>query len=166
VRGSWTLSLPVLLIVMMILSAGCITTPQGGDDDELARDITLIIDFEDFDPDTHSGQRVEWKLDVGGEWVKVLEDRTEGAYYVINNLTALNALDVLRAADLATGIPIEHHVESMGAFVDSIDGVVNGRDGHYWSYYINGEYGLVSADSADLDDGDEVRWLFMGNPFG
>ena len=103
---------------------------------------------------------------MGGEWVKVREDRPEGAYYVINNLTASNALDVLKAADLATGITIEHHVESMGAFVDSIDGVVNGRDGHYWSYYINDDYGLTSADSAALTDGDEVRWLYMGNPFG
>lgn len=153
-------------MVMMVLTAGCIITPEEGNDDEPARDVTLIIDFEGYDPDTFSGQRVEWSLDVGGEWVKVREDRTEGAYYVINNLTASNALDILMAADLATGITIEHHVESMGAFIDSIDGVVNGRDSHYWSYYINDEYGLTSADSAALSDGDVVRWLYMGNPFG
>ena len=160
------MSLTILLMVMMVLTAGCIVTPEEGDDDEPARDVTLIIDFEGYDPDTFSGQRVEWNLDVGGEWVEVREDRTEGAYYVINDLTASNALDILGAAAEATGIHVQHHVESMGAFVDSIDGVVNGRDSHYWSYYINDEYGLTSADSATLSDGDEVRWLYMGNPFG
>lgn len=166
VRGSWTFSLPILSIAMMVLTAGCIITPDGSDDDEPAKDLTLIIDFEGYDPDTFSDQRVEWNLDVGGEWVKVLEDRTEGAYYIINNLTASNALDILEAADLVTGIPIEHHTESMGAFVDSVDGVVNGRDGHYWSYYINDDYGLTAANSAALSNGDTVRWVFMGNPFG
>ena len=156
----------VLGLAAMLLVAGWLGGPEDDGSDEPAEDVTLIIDFEGFDPDTFPGQRVEWDMDVGGEWVKVSEDRTEGAFYVISNLTASNALDILVAADLVTGIPIEHHVESMGAFIDSIDGVVNGREGHYWSYYINDEYGLVSADAADLDDGDEVRWLYMGNPFG
>ena len=70
------------------------------------------------------------------------------------------------AAAEATGIDIQHHVESQGAFVDSIDGVVNGLEGHYWSYYVNDEYGLVAANDADLSEGDTVRWVYMGNPFG
>jgi len=64
------------------------------------------------------------------------------------------------------GNDVEHHMEPMGAFVESVDGVENGRDGHYWSYYVNGDYGTVAADSKDLEDGDVVRWVFMGNPFG
>jgi hypothetical protein len=54
----------------------------------------------------------------------------------------------------------------MGAFVDSIDGVENGRDGHYWSFYVNDEYGLVATDTAPVSDGDVVRWVYMGSPFG
>ena len=73
---------------------------------------------------------------------------------------------ITKKLELATGIVSVSHVESQGAFVDSIDGVVNGVEGHYWSYYINDEYGLVSADTAELEDGDVVRWVYMGNPFG
>jgi hypothetical protein len=109
---------------------------------------------------------VEWNPDGDGGWTRVTEARPDDAYYSINGLAATDALDILSAAAKATGIQIVHHVESQGAFVDSIDGVVNGRDGHYWSYYINGDYGLVAADAADLSDGDEVRWVYMGNPFG
>jgi len=158
--------LPILTIVMMVLAAGCIIDPEGGGDDEPARDLTLIIDFEGYDTDTFPDQRVEWNRGDGEDWVEVKEVRPEGTYYIINDLTASDTLDILGAAAEATGIHVQHHVEFQGAFVDSIDGIVNGRDGHYWSYYINDEYGLVSADLADLEDGDEVRWLYMGNPFG
>ncbi len=153
-------------MALVLLVAGCITAPPDGDDESPAKDLTLIIDFQGFDPDTFPDQRVEWNLTVGEEWADVLEERPEGAYYIINDLTASDALDVLASATRATGVPTEHHTESQGAFVDSIDGIVNGRDGHYWSYYINDEYGLVAANDAHLSDGDVVRWVYMGNPFG
>ena len=158
--------LVVLTVVMALLVAGCITMPNGGENDGQAEDITLVLEFEDFDPNSFPDQRVEWDPDGEGGWTRVTEARLDDAIYVINGLTATDALDILGAAAEATGIHVQHHVESQGAFVDSIDGVVNGRDGHYWSYYVNGDYGLVAADAADLSDGDEVRWVYMGNPFG
>lgn len=166
-EGRWSGAKQILPIIMVLLVAGCITTTNGDDDEDgLAKDITLIIDFEGFDPASFPDQRAEWNLNEGDEWTLVKEERPEGAYYVINDLTTTDALDVLGAAAEATGIHVQHHVESQGAFVDSIDGIVNGRDGHYWSYYINDEYGLVAANDADLSDGDVVRWVYMGNPFG
>jgi hypothetical protein len=151
---------------MVLLVAGCISGPNGDDGDRSARDVTLIIDFQGFEPHTFPGQRVEWNLGEGEEWTEVKEERPAGAYYIVNDLTASDALDILVAGEAATGVPARSHVESQGAFIDSIDGIVNGRSGHYWSYYINDEYGLVSADKADLSDGDVVRWIYMGNPFG
>jgi hypothetical protein len=151
-------------IVTVLLVTGCLSSPDG--DDGPAKDITLIIDFEGFDPDTYPDERVEWNVDTVGDYDRKTEERAEGAYYVINDLAATDALHILEVAEDATGIPTIFHMEAQGAFVDSIDGIVNGQDGHYWSYYINDEYGLVSADTADLEDGDEVRWVYMGNPFG
>lgn len=155
----------VLVVVGVLLVSGCIT-PEENDDIVPARDITLIIDFEGFDPDTYPDQRIEWNMDTVGDYEKKEEDRGEGAYYVINDLSASDALDILTEAERVTGIVTVHHVESQGAFVDSIDGIVNGKDGHYWSFYINDEYGLVSANTATLENGDVVRWVYMGNPFG
>ena len=74
-------------------------------------------------------------------------------------------VDALVAAADAANLEVVHHKESMGAFVDSVDGVENGEDGHWWSYYVNDEYGQLAADRADVDDGDEVRWVYMGSPF-
>ncbi len=156
----------VLTVVMALLVTGCITLPNGGENEGQAEDITLVIEFEDFDPDSFPDQRVEWDPDGDGGWTRVTQERPDNALYVITGLKASDALDVLSAASKASGIDVQHHVESQGAFVDSIDGVVNGRNGHYWSYYIDGDYGLVAADAADLSDGDEVRWVYMGNPFG
>ena len=156
----------VTSIVVVLLVAGCMTNPDDDDGNGGAIDVTLIIDFEGFDPDTYPDKRVEWSMDTVGDYDRSVEDRAEGAYYVVNDLSATDALDVLTEAELATGIVSVSHVESQGAFVDSIDGVVNGVEGHYWSYYINDEYGLVSADTAELEDGDVVRWVYMGNPFG
>ncbi len=163
----WKVTVPaVISLVMVLLVAGCITNPDDDDDDGPAEGLILIVDFQGFDTDTFPDQRVEWNRGDGEDWVEVKEERPEGTYYIINDLTASDTLDILGAAAEATGIHVQHHVEFQGAFIDSIDGIVNGQDGHYWSYYINGEYGLVSADSADLNNGDELRWVFMGNPFG
>ncbi|UCC93034.1 MAG: DUF4430 domain-containing protein [Thermoplasmata archaeon] len=164
-KGGPTGGLAVLAVVAVLLVSGCLTT-SNGDDDVPAKDITLIIDFEGFDPDTFPDQRVEWTKGDGAQHTIDREDRVEGALYIVNDLEATDALDVLAAAEEATGVSAVFHIEAQGAFVDSIDGIVNGRDGHYWSYYVDGEYGLVSADSADLENGDLVRWVYMGNPFG
>ena len=164
--GGWAATATIISMAMVLLAAGCIAPGGDLDDDPPAVDVTLIIDFEGFDPDTFPDQRVEWELTGDDVWTEVKVDRPDGAYYVINDLTATDALDVLTAAAEATGVEIQYHVESQGAFVDSIDGIVNGRDGHYWSYYVENEYGLVAANDADLTDGDTVRWVYMGNPFG
>jgi hypothetical protein len=86
--------------------------------------------------------------------------------YVVHNLTARTPLGALLAGATASGFDVRHHIESMGAFVDAIAGVENGRGGHYWSYYVDGEYGTVSSDRARLSGGDTVRWVYLGSPVG
>ena len=44
--------------------------------------------------------------------------------------------------------------------VDSIAGVVNGRDNKYWQYWINGVYGMVGADKQPVENGDIIEWKF------
>jgi hypothetical protein len=96
----------------------------------------------------------------------VTESTDGDTVYTVHNVTGLSVLDVLLAAAQAAGIDVEHHTESLGAFVDSIDGIENGRDDHAWSYYVNGEYGTVASSRAIVEDGDVVRWVYLGNPFG
>lgn len=44
--------------------------------------------------------------------------------------------------------------------IDSINNVVNGEDGKYWQYYINGEIPMIGADKYKVSNGDYVEWIF------
>ena len=46
-------------------------------------------------------------------------------------------------------------------FVQSIAGDVNGADGRYWQFWIDGRYAAVGADHAVLHDGAFVEWRFV-----
>jgi len=158
-------AIPVVAILLAVVFAGCI---QPGPDGDGAREdgVTLVIDFEGFDPDTLPGMKVNWSPDGKGAW-DLFSEATDGdTVYTVHNVTGTSVLDVLLAAADVTGIEVGHHTESMGAFVDRIDGIENGRDEHHWSYYVNGGYGTVASDRYTVEDGDTVRWVYMGNPFG
>ena len=158
-------AISVVAVLLAVVFAGCIQT--GPDGDGAKEDgVTLVIDFEGFDPDTLPGMKVNWSPDGKGAW-DLFSEATEGdTVYIVHNVTGTSVLDVLLAAADVAGIEVGHHTESMGAFVDSIDGIENGRDEHHWSYYVNGEYGTVASDRYTVEDGDTVRWVYMGNPFG
>jgi len=47
-----------------------------------------------------------------------------------------------------------------GVYVTGINGTMNGRDGRYWQYWVNGVYGDVAADHKEIRDGDAVLWRF------
>ena len=156
-----------LVAVLLAASlAGCIQSDGGGGDGADEGGATLVIDFEGFEPDTLPGKEATWTPDGEGGWTLVSETTGGDTVYTVHNVTGTSVLDLLLEACGASGIEVEHHTEPMGAFVDIIDGVENGRDDHHWSYYVNGEYGTVAADRATVEDGDVVRWVYMGNPFG
>ncbi len=154
------------MVVLVSAFAGCI---QGGQDEkDGAREdgVTLVIDFEGFEPETRPGTLSTWSPGDDGVWVLDTQDTGGDTVYTVNNVTGTTVLDVLLAAAEAAGLDVEHHQEGMGAFVDSIDGIENGRDDHHWSYYVNDEYGSIASDRANVADGDVVRWVYLGNPFG
>ncbi len=159
---------PTLLAAVLLLAAsalpGCLQEPSGGGK---AVSVTLRVEFTSEAPPAYPGNVTEWMPDGQGNWTLASRNATDGkAVYIVHNLTARTALGALLAGASAAGFGVRHHSESMGAFVDSIAGVENGRSGRYWSYYINGEYGTVSSDRADLSGGDAVRWAYLGSPVG
>jgi hypothetical protein len=158
-------ALVAVVITAMVIVSGCIGAPDEGDGAE-GDGVTVIIDFEGYSPETRPGERAEWTPDGDSGWSVLVEPRNEGALYLVHNVTGTTVLDVLLSAADAAGFAVDHDQEAMGAFVDAIDGVENGREDHHWSYYLNGEYGLIASDKAYVEDGDEVRWVYVGNPFG
>ena len=162
--GGWIVA--VVAVVLVATLAGCIQSGPVDGDGAHEDGVTLVIDFEGYDPDGMPGKLATWSPDGEGEWVLVSEDTSDGTVYTVNNVTGTSVLDVLLAASEAAGFGVDHHLEGMGAFVDAVDGVENDVDDHHWSYYVNGEYGSISSDRAVVEDGDTVRWVYLGNPFG
>ena len=162
-RLASTMLAAVLLLAASALP-GCLQEPSGGGS---AVTVTLRVEFAPEAPSVHAGDVTEWAPDGHGNWSLTSRNATDGkAVYIVHDLTAGTALGALLAGATAAGFEARHHSEPMGAFVDSIAGVENGRSGRYWSYYVNGEYGTVSSDRADLSDGDTVRWVYLGSPVG
>ena len=154
-------------MVPALVLGGCITWPDDDNDGARVDGVTLVIVFKGFDPDTHAGHNATWSPDGEGNWSLLKEARSDNdTRYIIYNVTADNVLEALVNGSAVAGFVVESHQESMGAFVDTIDGLANGANGHYWSYYLNDEYGIIASDGATVNDGDEVRWVYMGNPFG
>jgi len=162
-RGALVATALSMLIVASALP-GCLEEPSG---DGEAVTVTLRVEFAPEAPPAFQGNVTEWTPDGHGNWSLTSRMATDGkAVYIVHDLTAKSALGALLAGASAAGFEARHHSEPMGAFVDSVAGVENGRSGHYWSYYVNGEYGTVSSDRAGLSGGDAVRWAYLGSPVG
>ena len=158
----------IVLAAVLLLAAsslpGCLQEPSGGGE---AVTVTLRVEFAPEAPSAYAGNVTEWTPDGQGNWSLTSRNATDSkSVYIVHNLTASTALGALLAGATAAGVEVRHHTESMGSFVDSVAGVENGRSGYYWSYYVNGEYGTVSSDRADLSGGDTVRWVYLGSPVG
>ena len=44
--------------------------------------------------------------------------------------------------------------------IDSINNDINGKDGNYWQYYVNGDIPMVGADKYTVSNGDYIEWRF------
>ncbi len=151
-----------MALLLLVATAGCI---QDGTDGEKVT-VTLRVEFGPDAPSLHAGKVAEWKPEASS-WNLTLANSTDGStVFIVHGVNASTALGALLAGGEAAQFLVKHRKESMGAFVESVAGVENGRDGHYWSYYIDGEYGAVASDRADVSAGQTVRWVYLGSPAG
>ena len=49
---------------------------------------------------------------------------------------------------------------SYGPYVDSINGVVGGTDGKYWTFYVDGQMANIGAAEYKTKGGEKVEWKF------
>ncbi len=55
---------------------------------------------------------------------------------------------------------VETKDSSLGPYVDSINGVVSGTDGKYWTYYVDGQMAQIGAGEFKTEGGEFVEWKF------
>lgn len=61
-------------------------------------------------------------------------------------------------AQLKTVAKVTTKDSSYGLYVDGINGLNGGRDGKYWSYYIDGKLASVGAASYVSKGGEKIEW--------
>jgi hypothetical protein len=79
----------------------------------------------------------------------------ESGETVLELLTRLNGTD----SDLSL---VTEDYGDMGVLVTAMGGLVNGTDGKYWQYQVDGETPMIGADQYELADGKTVLWEFKG----
>ncbi|HWH16353.1 MAG TPA: DUF4430 domain-containing protein [Candidatus Paceibacterota bacterium] len=75
--------------------------------------------------------------------------------------TVLALLSRLDATYGSLGLATKDYGD-MGVLVTAMGGLVNGTDGKYWQYTVNGTMPLVGADQYELRDGETLSWEFKG----
>jgi hypothetical protein len=80
----------------------------------------------------------------------------------------VTVVEFLHEAAQALNISIEevYYSSYHSYFVSGINRVVNGDDGLYWQYYVNGSFPLVGCSQYVLHDGDMVEWRFEKPSWG
>ena len=75
--------------------------------------------------------------------------------------TVLELLTRLDATNPDLSLATEDYGD-MGVLVTAMGGLVNGTDGKYWQYQVDGETPMIGADQYELSDGKTVLWEFKG----
>jgi hypothetical protein len=75
--------------------------------------------------------------------------------------TVLELLTRLDATNSNLSLATEDYGD-MGVLVTAMGGLVNGTDGKYWQYQVDGETPMIGADQYELADGKTVLWEFKG----
>ncbi len=98
----------------------------------------------------------------------------EKAALVVNDGSQVSQIFELEVGEQTTafellqksGLEISYkEYEDMGVFVEAIGDKVNGDDGKYWLYYVNGEMPQVAVDKQAVNPGDKVEFRFEESPF-
>ena len=138
--------LPVLSIALLMLlaAAGC---GSGGDSQDAAGD---------GNADAGSGQTITITMDIGFPDESGVADIEDAAVTVDEGCSVLNAL-VTYCNDNDIEVVTDEFSEN--PYVTGINGVME-DDTAGWTYEVNDEMIMESADACILRDGDEVSWEF------
>jgi len=109
----------------------------GAPQDNIEREVVLVIDEGEGSPETFQGVTRE----------------------------GMTAFDLLKEKTQGIGLALKTQTYDMGVFIEAIGDKENGEDGKYWLYYVNGEMPLLSADKQLLSSGDKVEFKFETSPF-
>jgi len=169
-RNSFTLIL-VVLVSLLLIGVFTLAVPKKEPEKKGPAMVTVNFDFNGQGQGNSNSTQL-WILnthwggpsdDWGSEYivtcVKHNEDEDWSISMRLDNGTVYDALE--KASNVINfTFKSDWYPNFQSHRVTEIAGVADGTDGHYWQYYVNGQYLDKGADLVALSDGDTVRWEF------
>ena len=152
---------PSITVNVMIATSSLVATPQvavAAADTEKPSSRTYYVTNNTYVPQ-------ETQTASTTEEVETITLSVEGMYdaatEIVAGETLLELLVRLDAGDVELGLTTQDYGD-MGVLVTGMGGRINGADGNYWQYQVNGATPMVGADTYELQDGDVILWQFKG----
>lgn len=86
-----------------------------------------------------------------------IQDKNDQDYITYSGVEGEDALTTLKNVN----DKVVTKTSDFGEYVDSINGLVGGTDGKYWSFYVDGKLSDIGAGSYISNGGEKIEWKFI-----
>lgn len=86
-----------------------------------------------------------------------IQDQNDQDYITYSGVEGEDALTTLKNVN----DKVVTKTSDFGEYVDSINGLVGGTDGKYWSFYVDGKLSDIGAGSYISNGGEKIEWKFI-----
>ncbi|GEM_PF-3038120 len=151
---------PVITVNVMIATSSLVATPQAApktSTKDTSPSYTYNVTNNTYAQEETTPPPAETStitLSIEGVYTSTTTPITDGE-------TILELLSRLDATDSALSLVTQDYGD-MGVLVTALGGLVNGTDGNYWQYQVDGQVPMVGADQYELESGETVIWEFKG----
>lgn len=86
-----------------------------------------------------------------------IQDQNDQDYITYSGVEGEDALTTLKNVN----DKVVTKTSDFGEYVDSINGLVGGTDGKYWSFYVDSKLSDIGAGSYISNGGEKIEWKFI-----
>ncbi len=154
------------LLVSLATLAGVLPDPLGGQEvPHGSVEVTFVLRFGSAQPQglAPGDYLLRWQQT---QWQSQRSEAQQVNVTVMLPTTARSVEEGLREVTRLLGWHVRVSVYPFGRYVESIGGVVDGADGRYWIYLIDGAYVPRGASAQPLAQGMVITWVYGALPSG
>ena len=106
-------------------------------------------------------------METGQSWQ--IDSAPEGSYCIVVSTIEIETGNTVEMVTVATldEYQFGHEIElqTLGTFLKDVDDAEGGTDGRWWSYDLNGGYGMTGIGDQMVEPGDHIDWHFDAGQF-
>lgn len=151
---------PIITVNVMIATSSLVATPQVATKTSTkgtSPSYTYNVTNNTYTQEDTASSTVEAStitLSIEGVYTTTTIPITDGE-------TVLELLSRLNTTNSELGLATQDYGD-MGILVTTLGGLMNGTEGKYWQYQVDGAVPMVGADQYALKSGETVIWEFKG----